>query len=214
MQLLCEAKDQLASSKKQIAALKKELEKAHKLKDHAEKLRAEAEKARDKAEHHGYDIGVVETEDTLQAQVIAVCRTYYAQTWEEALNQARVKASSVLRRPESIYFPPAIRTSDLPSTQGELASTVADMFKEAQPQDPFPPNQHEQAKEPEVSKETSPDKAAGVPQDGVASQDFQQALASTTMPAEGASKDKEETIPTEADKPTNKTSKLQIKLKQ
>ena len=67
MQLLCEAKDQLASSKKQIAALKKELEEAHKLKDHAEKLRAEAEKARDKAEHHGYDIGVVETEDTLQA---------------------------------------------------------------------------------------------------------------------------------------------------
>ena len=34
------------------------------------------------------------------------------------------------------------------------------------------------------------------------------------MPAEGASKNKEETIPTEADKSTNKTSKLQIKLKQ
>ena len=29
-----------------------------------------------------------------------------------------------------------------------------------------------------------------------------------TMPAEGASKDKEEMVPTEADKPTNKTSKL------
>ena len=35
-----------------------------------------------------------------------------------------------------------------------------------------------------------------------------------TMPAEGASKDKEEMISTEADKPTNKTSKFQIKLKQ
>ena len=34
------------------------------------------------------------------------------------------------------------------------------------------------------------------------------------MPAEGASKDKEEMIPTEADKLANKTSKLQIKLKQ
>ena len=34
------------------------------------------------------------------------------------------------------------------------------------------------------------------------------------MPAEGASKDKEETIPTEADKLANKTSKFQIKLKQ
>ena len=34
------------------------------------------------------------------------------------------------------------------------------------------------------------------------------------MPAEGASKDKEETIPIEVDKPTNKTLELQIKLKQ
>ena len=114
-QLLREAKDQLVSSKEQVAALKKKLEKAQKLKDHAEKLRAkaekakvEAEKARDKAEQHGYDVSVTETEDTLQAQVPAICRTYYAQTQEEALNQAGVETSSELRRPESIYFPPAI----------------------------------------------------------------------------------------------------------
>ena len=121
-QLLREAKDQLASSKEEIAALKKKLEEAQKLKDHAEKLRAEAEKAkveaekakveaekaRDEAKQHGYNIGVAETEDTLRAQVPAVCRNYYAQTWEEALNQAGVEASSELRRPESIYFPTAI----------------------------------------------------------------------------------------------------------
>ena len=95
-----------------------------------------------------------------------------------------------------------------------MASTIADPVQEAQPQDPLPLNQSDQSRELEVSKETSSDKAAEVPQDGTTSQDFQQALASTTMPAEGASKDKEETIPTEADKPTNKTSKLQIKLKQ
>ena len=95
-----------------------------------------------------------------------------------------------------------------------MASIVADLVEEAQPQDPLPFNQREQSKEPEVSKETSSDKAAEVPQDGAASQDFQQALASTTMPTEGASKDKEETIPTKVNKPANKTSKLQIKLKQ
>ena len=92
-QLLCEAKDQLVSSKEEIAAFKKKLEEAQKLKDHAKKLRAEAEKAKvkaekakDEAEQHGYDVGVAKTEDTLQAQIVVVCRTYYAQTWEEALN--------------------------------------------------------------------------------------------------------------------------------
>ena len=97
---------------------------------------------------------MAETEGTLQAQVPAVCRIYCAQTWEEALNRAGVEASSEMRRPGNVYFPPAIQALDLPS------------------------------------------------------QDFQQALASTTMPVEGAFKDKEETIPTEADKPANKTSKL------
>ena len=64
-------------------------------------------------------------------------------------------------------------------------------------------------------KETSSDKAAEVPQDGAASQGFEQALASTIMPAEGAPKEKEKTIPTKVDKPANKNSKdkLQIKLK-
>ena len=160
-QLLREAKDQLASSKEEIATLKKKLEEAQKLKDHVEKLRAEAEKvkvevekakvevkkARDEAEQHGYDVGIAETEDTLWAQVLTVCRTYCTQTQEEALNQAGVKASSKLRRLESIFFPPAIRVSDLPSTQGEVASIVADPVQEAQPQDPLPLNQSEQSKE-------------------------------------------------------------------
>ena len=91
------------------------MEEAQKLKGHAKKLRAEAEKAkaeaekaRDEAEQHGYDVGVAETEDTLRAQVPAVCHTYGAQTWEEALNRAGVEASSKLRRPENVYFPLAI----------------------------------------------------------------------------------------------------------
>ena len=131
-QLLREAKDQQASSQEQLAALKKKLEEAQKLKGHVEKLRAnakkakvEAENARDEAEQHGYDIGMAETEDTLRVQVLAVCHTYCAQSWEEALNQAGVKASFELRRPKNVYFPPAIQTSTLPSTQGDVASTIA-----------------------------------------------------------------------------------------
>ena len=68
---------------------------------------------------------MAETEDTLRVQVLAICHTYYAQTWEEALNQAGVKASSELRRPKNVYFPSAIRTSALLSTQGDVASTIA-----------------------------------------------------------------------------------------
>jgi len=38
-------------------------------------------------------------------------------------------------------------------------------------------------------------------------------LASTVMPVEGVTKEKEGTTTSEADNPANKTSKLQIKLK-
>ena len=147
-QRLRKANDQLASSKEQIATLKKKLEETQKLKDQVEKLKAEAEKAkieaeqaREEAEQHGYDVGVAKNEDTLWAEVPAVCRAYCTQTWKETLNRAGLEASSELRKPENIYFPPAIQTSDLASTQGKAASIVAVSAKEAQPQDPLPPNQ-------------------------------------------------------------------------
>ena len=96
--------------------MKQQLKEANKLKDLAEKAKLQAEedkvkakKERDKAEQHDYDVGVAETEDAFQAEVPAVCCAYYAQTWEEALNQARVEASSELRRPESIIFPSALQ---------------------------------------------------------------------------------------------------------
>ena len=110
-----EIKGQLVTVKKQMAALKQQLKEANKLKDLAEKpkLQAEedkvkAEKERDEVEQHGYDVGVAETEDALRAEVPAVCCAYCAQTWEEALNQAGVEASSELRRPERIIFPSAL----------------------------------------------------------------------------------------------------------
>ena len=52
----------------------------------AEKAKAEVEKGKDKAEQHGYDVGVAETEDTLRAEVPAICQAYCTQTWEKALN--------------------------------------------------------------------------------------------------------------------------------
>ena len=79
-------------------------------------MRVEAEKARDEAEQKGYDLGVAEIEETLRAEVPAVCRIYWAQTWNEALNRAKVEASSELRKADNIYYPPAIKASDLPYT--------------------------------------------------------------------------------------------------
>ena len=68
-----------------MTALKKQLEETQRLRDQAEKARAEAEKAktkakrvRDEAEQHGYDVGVVETENALRVEVPAVCRAYCA----------------------------------------------------------------------------------------------------------------------------------------
>ena len=96
-------------------------------------MKAEAEKAQDEAEQHGYDVSVAETEEALRVEIPTMYQTYCAQTWEEALNRAKVEASSELRRPENIYFLPTIRASDLPSTQGGVASTIADPTEETQP---------------------------------------------------------------------------------
>ena len=122
---LRETTDQLTASREQLVALKKKLEEAQRLKDQAEKVKAEAEKARveaekvkEEAKQHGYDIGVAETENALQAEVPAVCRAYCAQTWEEALNRAGVEASSKLRKPENIFFPLSQTSFEPPSQPG------------------------------------------------------------------------------------------------
>ena len=118
-----------------MAALKQQLEEAKKLKDQAKKARmqaeedkAKAEKERDKVEQHGYDVGVAETEDTLRAEVPAVCRAYCTQTWEETLNQAGIEAFSELRKPENIVFPLALQ---IPSKK-EATPPAPQPIKEAQ----------------------------------------------------------------------------------
>ena len=170
----------------------------------------EAKKTRDEAKQQGYDLGVAETEETLRVEVLTMCHIYCSQTWDEALNQAGVEASSKLRKPENIYYPSTIRASNLLSTQGE-AFIVADLIKEMQSQDPPPPSQQEQTKELETPKEVSSNKAAKVQEDGAASQGFEQALALVTVLAREAPKEKKEMIPTEADKPASKTSKTRFK---
>ena len=71
-----------------------------------------------------------------------------------------------------------------------MAPKVAETTEEAQIHNPSPSSQLEQAKEPEAPKVTSSDKAVEVPKDGTASQSFEQALALTTFPTGGDSKEK------------------------
>ena len=195
--------------------MKQQLEEANKLKDLTEKAKMQveedkvkAEKERDEAEQHGYDVDVAETEDALRAEVPTVCRAYCAQTWEEALNQAGVEASSELRKPESIIFPSVLQ---IPK-QTEIAPLAPQPVKEAPPQHPPITNQLEQGKEKETQKGPSSDKVTEVPQPGTASQDFEKQLALVTLPAQESLKGKEKEIPPEVVDQAPKP-KLQIKLK-
>ena len=181
---------------------------AEKAKAQVEEDKLKAEKERDEAEQHSYDVGVVETEDTLRAEVPAICRAYCAQTWEEALNQAGVEASSGLRRPESIIFP---LTLQIPK-QTETVPLAPQLTNVAPPQHPPSTVQLEQGREQETLKDSSWDKVTEVPQSEAASQDFEKQLASVTLPAKGSLKEEEKRSPPEAADQAPKP-KLQIKLK-
>ena len=151
---------------------------------------------------------MAETKDALRAGVLAVCRCYCVQIWEEALNQARIDASSKLRKPKNIFFPPALQVPN----QKEAAPLVSQPAEEAQPQNPPSSSQQEQDKKPEALKGTSSDKVAESLQPGAVSQSFEKELTSTTLLVGGASKEKEKEIPHEATDKAPK-SKLQTKLK-
>ena len=198
-----------------MVTLRKQLEEAQKLRDRAEKAKVEAEeekvkaeREKDEAEQHDYDVGVAETEDALRAEVPAICRAYCTQTWEEALNRAGIDASFEQRRPENIFFPPAIRVPN----QKEAAPHVIPPAEDAQLQNPPPPSQQEWAKEAEIQKGTSSDKVAEALQLGAAFESFEKDLASTTLLVGWAFKEKDKKVPLKAADKAPK-SKLQIKLK-
>ena len=198
-----------------MVALKKQLEEAQRLRDQAEKAKVKAEKAkaqaereRDEAKQHGYDVDVAEIEDALRAEVLAVCRAYCTQTWEEALNWAGINASFELRRPENIIFPPALQIRN----QKEVAPPVTQPAEEAQPQNPPSSSQQKQDKEPETLKGSSSEKVVEALQPGAASEGFEKELALTTLHVGGVSKEKEKEVPPEATDKAPK-SRVQIKLK-
>ena len=83
----------------------------------------ETDKIRDQAEQNGHVIGVAETEKTLRVEVARVCRHYCSRMWAEALNQARVEASSALKRVENVYYPPTIRPSGSSGSKADPMSS-------------------------------------------------------------------------------------------
>ena len=100
---------------------------------------------------------VVETKEALTAEVSRVCRTYYLQVWNEALNQAGIKASSALKRAENIYYPPAICSSSSSDPKADTVSKEADDDKDnlvkVLPSSNSPPKEAEQAKAAEKEKD-------------------------------------------------------------
>ena len=74
---------------------------------------------------------MAETKEALRAEVPGVCRTYYSQTWYEALNQAGVKASSVLRKEKNVYYPPAICLSAPSFPRVDAESEVVEVSKDS-----------------------------------------------------------------------------------
>ena len=91
-------------------------------KTEAEFAKTKVETSKDKAEEEAYDAGVADTQATLKAQTLGVCRLYCSQVWNEALKQARVEASFVLWKAEKVYYPSAIRETAFVSAEAVSAS--------------------------------------------------------------------------------------------
>ena len=77
--------------------------------------KTEAECSQEKVEEEAYNLGVAETQATLKAQVLGVCRLYCSQFWNKALKQVGVKASSNLWKVKHMHYPSTIR-EDAPSS--------------------------------------------------------------------------------------------------
>ena len=63
------------------------------------------------AKTSAYERGVLETEARLTAEVTAVCREYYAETYNQALDWAGIPTDSNLRRVDQMYYPEDLRES-------------------------------------------------------------------------------------------------------
>ena len=100
---------------------------------------------------------MAETVDALRAEVLEVCRTYCFQVWNEALNQAGVEASSILRKVENIYYPLAIRASFSSNSKVYVPAKVADLEKNSSEKVlPSSGSPSEVAEQPGVNEKEAP----------------------------------------------------------
>ena len=97
----------LATEKAVVLDLQAKLKKAE------EALKV-AQEAATTAETLAYERGMLEVETRLTAEVTAVCREYYAETYSQALNRAGIPADSGLRRTDQVYYPEDLRENPTP----------------------------------------------------------------------------------------------------
>ena len=84
-----------------------------KLKKAEEALKV-AQEAATTAETLAYERGMLEVETRLTAEVTAVCREYYAETYSQALDRVGIPADSDLRRTDQVYYPEDLREDPTP----------------------------------------------------------------------------------------------------
>ena len=158
-----------------------------------------------------------------------MCRAYYLQVWNEALNLAGVEASSTLRKVKNVYYPPAIRVSGSLASPDDVAPNVASPIEETLSKDPLhsnsPQEVAEQAgpadKEKEVFKEVTLEmtKPSNTPKDsskeGVGSQNIELVLVTLPIPTKEDPKGKSSRSSKTATSQPTKTpkDKLVIKMK-
>ena len=85
-----------------VLDLKTKLQKA----EEALKVAQEAAKT---AETTAYERGVLEMEARLTVEVTMVCRDYYAETYNQALNRVGVPTDFDLRKAYQVYYPEDLR---------------------------------------------------------------------------------------------------------
>ena len=65
------------------------------------------------AETSAYECGVLEMEARLTAEVTAVCKEYCVETYNQALDWARIPTDSNLRRVDQVYYPEDLRENTI-----------------------------------------------------------------------------------------------------
>ena len=133
--------------------------------------------------------------------------------WGEALNRAGIEASSKLRKPKNTFYPEAICPSAPLTNQTGTTPSTDNPDEEVLPPNLPPAGQLEPVKKNTCTFGSLLEQDCSYFWGRGDVQNFQQDLASTVLPAEGATKDREKVTTLEADKPTGQAPKIQIKLK-